>query len=479
MAKDYVPVIGLEIHVQMSTKTKMFCGCDNDSFNKPPNVNVCPVCMGFPGQLPVINGRAITFGVMSALALNCEIPEYSVFSRKNYFYPDLPKGFQISQYDKPLSVNGHVDIFVSGKRKHVNIIRLHLEDDAGKLTHVPHGTLCDYNRSGTPLMEVVTAPDFNSSLEASIFAREIQKIMRYVGSSDCDMEKGMMRFDVNVSVMEEGSLKLGTKTEIKNLNSFRSLEKCLEYEISRQTDVLESGDKIQHETRGWDDAKEITFSQRSKEEAHDYRYFPEPDLPPVYVSREEVLRLKALLPELPLKKYERFVSEYKIAEDDARILVSDVSLARYFEEVTAVCGDPQKASSYVNSVLGAFLNEDQISISECKVSAKDLGDLIKSVLSGEISNSVAKNEVFPGMYKTGKSASEIISKKGLKQVSDLGEITSICQEVIDKNGQSVSDFKNGKDRAFGFLVGQVMAKTKGQANPKLVNDVLRKLISAV
>lgn len=479
MAKDYVPVIGLEIHVQMSTKTKMFCRCDNDSWNKAPNVNVCPVCMGFPGQLPVINEKTIEDGVLSALAINCEIPEYSVFARKNYFYPDLPKGFQISQYDKPLSVNGHVDILVNKGKKRVRITRLHLEDDAGKLTHVPKGTLCDYNRSGTPLMEIVTEPDLNSPLEASTFAREIQKIMRYVGSSDCDMEKGMMRFDINVSVMERGSKKLGTKTEAKNLNSFRALEKCLEYEIKRQIEVLNEGGKIAHETRGWDDAKEVTFSQRSKEEAHDYRYFPEPDLPPVYVTREDVEKLRAKLPELPLAKYERFVSDYKMNGDDARMLTSDFALAKYFEEVVSVCEDPGKAISYVNSVLMAYLNEDQIDISGCKVSAKQLGDLIKSVVSGEISNSVAKNEVFPQMYKTGKNSAEIIEEKGFKQVSDEGELGEICGRIVKENPDSIADFKNGKDRAFGFLVGKVMAETKGQANPKMVNDILRKLISEV
>jgi aspartyl-tRNA(Asn)/glutamyl-tRNA(Gln) amidotransferase subunit B len=479
MAKDYVPVIGLEIHMQMSTKTKMFCRCDNDSFNVVPNTNICPVCMGHPGQLPVLNEKALENGVLSSLALNCEIKDYSVFARKNYFYPDLPKGFQISQYDKPLAEGGVVDILINGEKKSVRITRLHLEDDAGKLTHVHGGSLCDYNRAGTPLMEVVTEPDMNSSEEASAFAREVQKIIRYVGSSDCDMEKGMMRFDVNVSVMERGATKLGTKTEAKNLNSFRALEKCLEYEIKRQMEVLEEGGTIQHETRGWDDAKEITISQRTKEEAHDYRYFPEPDLPPVYISREQVDELREKLPELPLQKYERFLSDYKMGDDDARILTSDFELARYFEEVVSVCDDPSKAVSYVNSVLMAFLKEDQIGILECKVSASALGDLIKKVIGEEISNSVAKNDVFPIMYETGRDSGDIIEEKGLKQVSDTGELEVVCKEILDANPQSVEDFKNGKDRAFGFLVGQVMAKTKGQANPKIVNEILRKLISEV
>ncbi|MBU1992724.1 Asp-tRNA(Asn)/Glu-tRNA(Gln) amidotransferase subunit GatB [Patescibacteria group bacterium] len=479
MAKNYVPVIGLEIHAQMSTKTKMFCRCDNDSFNVAPNTNVCPICMGFPGQLPVINDKAIENGVLSALALNCEIPETSIFARKNYFYPDLPKGFQISQYDEPLSVNGHMDINVNGKKKRIRITRLHLEDDAGKLVHVPGGSLCDYNRSGTPLMEVVTEPDISSPEEASIFAREIQKVMRYVGSSDCDMEKGMMRFDVNVSVMEEGSKKLGTKTEAKNLNSFRALEKCLDYEIKRQIEILEGGFKVVHETRGWDDVKEITVSQRSKEEAHDYRYFPEPDLPPVKVTKKDVEKLRKMLPELPSARYERFVGDYKMQEDDARILTSDVALSQYFEEVVSACNDPAKAVSYVNSVLMAFLNEDQIAIEECKVKAKMLGELIKKVINGEISNSVAKNEVFPEMYKTGKDSTEIIEEKGFKQVSDVSELEAVCKKVLEENPQSIEDFKNGKDRAFGFLVGQVMKETKGQGNPKMVNDILRKLISGV
>lgn len=479
MAKIYVPVIGLEIHVQMSTKTKMFCRCDNDSFNKMPNINICPICMGFPGQLPVLNERSVINGVMSALALNCEIPEYSVFARKNYFYPDLTKGFQISQYDKPLSVNGYIDILIDGEKRRIGITRLHLEDDAGKLTHVPGGSLCDYNRCGTPLMEIVSEPEIRSAKEASLYAKEVQKIMRFVGSSDCDMEKGMMRFDVNVSVMEEGAKEFGTKVEVKNLNSFRAMEKCLEYEIKRQIEIVSEGGEISHETRGWDDVKEITVTQRTKEEAHDYRYFPEPDLPPLYISREKVVELQSLLPELPLVKYERFISEYGMNEDDARILTLDLPIAQYFEEVVSVCGDAAKAVSYVNSVLMAFLNEDQIKIEDSKVSAKQLGELIKRVIDCEISNSVAKNEVFPEMYKTGRDSSEIIEKKGLKQVSNTEALENICKKVLDENPQSIEDLKNGKDRAFGFLVGQVMKETKGQGNPGLINKILRKMISTV
>jgi len=471
---SYKATIGLEIHAQISTKTKMFCFCDNDSFQKEPNINTCPICMGYPGQLPMINEEAVNKGIKVALALNLNIQKFSKFDRKNYFYPDLPKGFQISQFDQPLAQNGYVEIVVNGDVKKVRINRLHLEDDAGKLTHVRDGTLCDYNRSGTPLMEIVTEPDLSTPEEASLYAKEIQKILRYVEASECDMEKGMMRFDINISIRPEGQEKLGTRTEVKNLNSFRALEKALEYEIERQTGVLDKGEKVNQETRGWDTNKEITVSQRSKEESHDYRYFPEPDLPPVTLSDEDLKELKENLPELPKDKYNRFLDEYKVGEDDARILTDDIYKANFFKEVVKVSDDPQKAVSFINTILLKKLKEDQIGIQDCKITGKRMGELIKMINDGEISGNMAKSEIFDEMYISGKDPKKIVEEKGLKQVSDESELEKICQEVIDENPGQIEQFKGGKENIFGFFVGQAMKKTKGQGNPQKINEILRK-----
>ncbi|MBI2638442.1 Asp-tRNA(Asn)/Glu-tRNA(Gln) amidotransferase subunit GatB [Candidatus Peregrinibacteria bacterium] len=473
---SFEPVIGLEIHAQISTKSKMFCSCKNDSFGCLPNTNVCPICMGFPGMLPVINKETVTQGVLAALALHCEIPAFSKFDRKNYFYPDLPKGFQISQYDKPVSQKGYVDILINGKPKKIRVHRLHLEDDAGKLVHVKDGTLCDYNRSGSPLMEIVSEPDIRSVEEASEYAQEIRRILRYVGASDCDMEKGMMRFDINVSLRKKGEEKFGVKAEVKNLNSFRALEAALAYEISRQEEVLKSGGKITQETRGWDDAKGETFSQRSKEEAHDYRYFPEPDLPPMQISHEQIERFKEELPELPLARRQRFIQKFGLSEEDAGILTEEKSMADYFEETVRISKDPKKAVSFINTILLKHLNEDGLRLTDCKIQASQLGKLLKLVNEGVISNNMAKSEIFDAMYSTGKDPEKIVEEKGLKLVSDTGAIEAICQKVIDENPGPVADFKGGKQQAFGFLVGKVMQASKGQANPKSANEILRKLL---
>ncbi|MEK7172022.1 MAG: Asp-tRNA(Asn)/Glu-tRNA(Gln) amidotransferase subunit GatB, partial [Patescibacteria group bacterium] len=442
-----------------------------------PNINVCPVCMGFPGMLPAINSSALKKGITAALALNCEIPEFSKFDRKNYFYPDSPKGFQISQYDKPISKNGYVDIVVGGEKRRVRVNRLHLEDDAGKLVHEGSATLCDYNRSGTPLMEIVSEPDLYSVEEASAYAQEIRRILRYVGSSDCDMEKGMMRFDINVSLRKKGDKKLGVKAEVKNLNSFSALEKTLEYEIKRQTSALEKGEKIVQETRGWDDNKGITVSQRSKEEAHDYRYFPEPDLPPVKVKKEEVEILRGNLPELPIARRFRFVEQFKISEEDSRILTEEKEMADFFEEVVKACSDPKKAVSFINTILLKHLNNDGMSLAQCRIKVGQLGALIKLINEGVVSNNMAKTEVFDEMYKTGKDPQKIIEEKGLKVVSDTGEIEKVCKKIIEENAGPVEDFIKGKDQALGFLVGQVMKETRGKANPAIVNEILRKLLA--
>lgn len=473
---DFEPVIGLEIHAQIATKTKMFCACANDSFGKEANTNVCPICMGFPGMLPVLNKEALVKGVRAAMALGCSIPEASKFDRKNYFYPDLPKGFQISQYDKPVSRAGSIVIEVDGREKKIGINRLHLEDDAGKLTHVKGGTLCDYNRSGCPLMEIVSEPDLRSVQEASIYVQEIRRILRYSSASFCDMEKGMMRFDINISLRKKGTEKFGTKVEVKNLNSFRALERALDYEIERQAEVINGGGSIVQETRGWDDVLGKTISQRSKEEAHDYRYFPEPDLPPLEFAEKEIENIRASLPELPRARRLRFVSQYGLSAGEAANFSEEPAMADYFEAAARESGDTKKSASFISTVLLRFLNRDHRDIGESPVSAQQLASLVKLINEGKISNNQAKGEVFEAMYTTGKSASEIIKEKGLEVVSDSGAIDELCKKIIQANPVPVADYKSGKQTAIGFLVGAVMKESKGRANPALVLQTLKKMI---
>lgn len=482
---DLEPVIGLEIHAQIGTATKMFCGCSTDSFGAPPNTNVCPICMGFPGMLPVFNREALEKALVAALALHCSIPEFSKFDRKNYFYPDLPKGFQISQYDKPVSQNGYVDIMAGGIKRKIRVHRLHLEDDAGKLIHASDGTLCDFNRSGSPLMEIVSEPDLRSVEEASEYAQEVRRIVRSVGASDCDMEKGMMRFDINVSLRPRDEEKFGTKVEVKNLNSFRALERALIYEIERQSEIIYKGrsqgsrlgEKIIQETRGWDDAKGITESQRSKEEAHDYRYFPEPDLPPIEVTEKTVSELRKNLPELPLARRLRFIEEYGISEEDAGILTEERAMADYFEATAKVSNDPKKAVSFINTILLKHLHRDALGIPQCKISATRLGRLIALINEGIISNNMAKTEVFEAMYASGMEADAVVKEKGLGLVSDTGALESLCKKIIEENSGPVADFKTGKQNALGFLVGKAMKASQGKGNPKIINEILRKLLA--
>ncbi len=403
---DFESVIGLEIHAQISTKTKMFCGCNNDSFDKEPNINTCPVCMGFPGQLPVVNEVAVWKGVKAALALNCEIPEYCKFDRKNYFYPDSPKGFQISQFDEPVSIGGHIDFVLNedGKERkvHIGITRLHLEDDAGKLTHVRNGSLIDFNRSGTPLMEIVSDPDIRSAEEASAYAKEVQKIVRYVGSSDADMEKGMMRFDASVSIRPRGEEKLYPRAEIKNLNSFRALESAIKFEIARQKDLWNEGNPLKKaSTVGWNDEKGETYFMREKEESDDYRYFPEPDIPPLYMDKKVVEKLRLEIPEMPDVKKKRYIKDFNLTEDDARILSGDPVLAAYFEEVQEKSGDAKLAVSFINTILMKHLREELISVNEQKVTADMMAELIKLVADGDISNNLAKGDVFEEIIRLG------------------------------------------------------------------------------
>lgn len=474
---EYEAVVGLEIHCRISTKTKLFCRCSNDIFNAEPNSHVCPICMGFPGALPLMNEQAIYKGIKGALALGCEIPEFSKMDRKSYFYPDLPMGYQISQYDLPVSVKGKVTIHKEdGAEKEIGVTRLHLENDAGKLTHTAGGSLVDYNRSGTPLMEIVSEPDMNTREEVSLYARQIQKIMRYVGASDADMEKGQMRFDLNISLRPQGQKAFGTRAEVKNLNSFRSLEKAFDYEFARQRDILESGGQITQETRGWDDEKEITTSQRSKEEAADYRYFPEPDIPPLIITRELVEKLKSEIPELPEVKAARYQSEFGVSTQIAQDLASDALIASYYEAAVKVSGEGKKTANWLLSELMAILNAETLTIQESKLSPENLGKLVKLIEDGTITGKIAK-DIFTEVYEGDLDPEKLVEERGLKVMEDTGELEKICQEVIDRNPQIVADFKGGKEKAFGGLVGQVMAATKGSANPKSVDEVLRKLLN--
>lgn len=468
---EYEPVIGLEVHCRVSSKTKMFCRCDNNIFGAEPNTHVCPICMGFPGMLPLMNEEVVRKGILGALALGCEIPEFSKMDRKSYFYPDLPKGFQISQYDLPVSQKGKLTITLSdGTSKEIGITRLHLEDDAGKLTHTAGGTLVDFNRSGTPLMEIVSEPDIRSTEEASLYARQLQKIMRYVGASDADMEKGMMRFDINISMRPKGQKEFGIRSETKNLNSFRSMEKALDYEIKRQTELLESGGKVVQETRGWDDDKEITVSQRSKEEAAEYRYFPEPDIPPIVVTREMIEELKKQIPELPDAKVAKY-KEMGLSDDDAKNIAADKEMADYFEEAVEVSGSPKKTANWILSEIRPFMSSKEFPF---LATPEIIGKMIKMVEDGKITGKIAKDHLEEICFDAHDP--EVFFKK-FEVIEDTDELEKICQEVIDRNPQIVADFKGGKEKAFGGLVGQVMGATKGTANPKSVNEILRKLLA--
>lgn len=471
-------IIGLEIHAQIATNSKMFCSCSANAYNAEPNENTCPVCMGFPGQLPVINAEAVRKGAIAAMALQCTIPEYSKFDRKNYFYPDSPKGYQISQFDKPLSEHGKITIRVNGEDKVIGITRLHLEDDAGKLTHVDRGTLCDFNRAGVALMEIVSDPDMRSAAEAAAYAKEIQVIVRYVGASDADMEKGMMRFDASVSLRPKGDTKLYSRAEIKNLNSFKTLEAAIEYEVGRQRKLWEEGKPQDKDiTVGWKEEKQATYFMREKEGADDYRYFPEPDLPPLGLSEAILSELRSSLPELPAVRRGRYIRDFALSEADVELLTEDKDLAAYFENTLKVAThDPKKVASFITTVILRFLKEDAKDIDECPVSPEHLGELLNAVESGKISNNMAKGEIFEEMYLKGKSPLEIIKEKGLEQVSDTVEIEKIAGEVLGMHADQVAEYKSGKVKVFGFLVGQVMARMKGRANPGVVNDVVKKLL---
>jgi aspartyl-tRNA(Asn)/glutamyl-tRNA(Gln) amidotransferase subunit B len=476
----YEPVIGLEVHVQLLTRTKIFCGCST-RFGDPPNTNVCPVCLGLPGTLPVLNKRAVEMAMRASLALNCSVHEHSRFSRKNYFYPDLPKGYQISQYELPLATGGWLEIEVAGAKKRIGITRLHLEEDAAKNLHEGFSqsaqkAYIDYNRCGTPLVEIVSEPDIRTPEEAYAYLTTLRQIMLYTGVSDCNMEEGSLRCDANVSVRPRGSKEFGTKVEVKNLNSFRYLQKALEYEIERHIGVLESGGRISQETRLWNQAEGHTVSMRSKERAHDYRYFPEPDLLPVHVGaawREEVRRT---LPELPEAKRARFVTSFGITSYDAEVLTGTRELADYFESVVKAGAPGKAAANWIQTELLGRLNDAGKEIDASPVSPAALAELVKLVESGQITGAIGK-KVFATMFESGRSAAEIVAAEGLgAQVSDAA-IQQAAREVIEKNPENVAKFKAGNEGVFKFFVGQVMRATRGQANPQAVNDILRKLLS--
>ncbi len=478
MAK-YEVVIGLEVHVQLLTQTKIFCACST-RFGDAPNVNTCPVCLGLPGTLPVLNKRAVELGMQAALALNCTVHQHSRFARKNYFYPDLPKGYQISQYELPLATNGYIDIEVGGAKKRVGITRLHLEEDAAKNLHegfkdsATRGYV-DYNRCGTPLAEIVSEPDMRAPEEAYAYLTTLRQIMLYTGVSDCNMEEGSLRCDANVSVRLKGAKEFGTKVEVKNLNSFRFLVKALEHEIERHVGVIESGGKIAQETRLWHQAEGYTVGMRSKEKAHDYRYFPEPDLLPVHVSPAWRAAVRAALPELPAAKRDRFVAAYGVTSYDAGVLTDSTDLAHYFEE-TVKAGAPGKAAAnWMQTELLRRLNDSGKEITSSPVSPKGLAELIRLVEGGKITGAVAK-KVFAKMFEDGRTAAAIVEAEGFGAQVSSDSLEQIAREVIEKNPDNVAKYKSGNEGVFKFFVGQVMKGTRGQANPQAVNDVLKKLL---
>jgi aspartyl-tRNA(Asn)/glutamyl-tRNA(Gln) amidotransferase subunit B len=474
----YEPVIGLEVHVQLATATKIFCGCPT-GFGAPPNTNVCPVCLGMPGALPVLSRQAVELAIKGALALGCTIREHSRFARKNYFYPDLPKGYQISQYDQPFAERGHVEI---GPGRVIGVTRVHMEDDAGKSIHdgfrdSDRFSYVDLNRSGTPLIEIVSEPDMRSADEAYAYVNEVKQRLQFVEVSTCDMEKGHLRCDANVSVRPRGQEKFGTRAEVKNVNSFRFLKQAIEFEIARQVGILESGGTIVQETRLYNPDLGETFSMRSKEEAHDYRYFPEPDLVPLTIGAEWLGRIQSETPELPGARRARFAGEYGLREYDAEVLTATRAAADYFEAVARASGDPKTAANWVMGDLMGALKAEGKEITESPVSAANLGELVRMIAKGEISGKLAK-EVFPKMFASGDAPGAIMEREGLKQISDTGALEQVIEEVIAQNPKQVEQYLGGKTTVMNFLVGQAMRATRGQANVPAVTEILKRKLGS-
>jgi len=472
----YEVVIGLEVHAQLKTKSKIFAP-DGTEFGQEPNTQTCPITLGMPGVLPVLNKECVNMGILLGLALNCTIPNRCKFDRKQYFYPDLPKGYQISQYDEPICVNGHIEI--NGKK--IGITRAHLEEDAGKLVHAGADglagstySLVDLNRAGTPLLEIVSEPDMRSADEARAYMEELRNIVRYLGVCDGNLEEGSMRCDANISVMPKGSDVFGTRAEIKNVNSFSALQRAIEYEVDRQIEIIEEGGEVVQETRLWDDNSKETRSMRGKEDAHDYRYFPEPDLKPLVISREWVEEIRAKMPELPAQKRARY-KELGLSEYDANVIVEQMNLALFFDNVLELGANPKAAVNFIMGEIAAYLKEEKIEINETKLTPENLAELIALIEKGTISNNIGK-QIIVEMMQSGKQASKIVEEKGLSQITDEGAIKEIVKKVVDANPDQVAAYRNGKTNLLGFFVGQIMKETKGRANPKAVNELLKGML---
>ena len=474
MSRDnYEVIIGLEVHAELSTKTKIFCSCPTE-FGAAPNTHVCPICMAMPGTLPVLNEKVVEYAVKAGLATNCEISRDSKNDRKNYFYPDLPKAFQISQFDKPLCEHGYVEIDTDEGKKKIRLTRIHIEEDAGKLNHDDFGggSLVDLNRAGVPLIEIVSEPDIRSSEEAEKYLRKLKSILEYIEVSDCKMQEGSLRADVNVSVRKKGDTKLGTRTEMKNMNSFKSITRAIEYEVDRQIDVIEDGGIIEQETLRWDDVSGKTFPMRDKEDAQDYRYFPDPDLVAIKLSEEYIENIRKALPELPESRKQRYLEEYKLSEKDANIITSSKYLSDLFEGAIKICNNPKAVNNWIISDISRILNETEMEPIEIPFDSKQLAKLVMLIDKGTISSSIAK-KVLVEMFEHPRDPEDIIDEKGWVQISDEGAIKDVVLKVLEANPQSVADYKGGKDKALGYLVGQAMKETRGKANPQMLNQMFK------
>ncbi|MFR2570753.1 MAG: Asp-tRNA(Asn)/Glu-tRNA(Gln) amidotransferase subunit GatB [Clostridia bacterium] len=472
--ENYEVIIGLEVHAELSTKTKIFCSCPT-TFGAEPNTHTCPICMAMPGTLPVLNEKVVEYAVKAGLATNCEISRNSKNDRKNYFYPDLPKAYQISQFDQPLCEHGYIEIETSEGKKKIRLTRIHIEEDAGKLNHdeFAGGSLVDLNRAGVPLIEMVSEPDLRSSEEVEAYLKKLKSILEYIEVSDCKMQEGSLRADVNVSVRKKGETKLGTRTEMKNMNSFKSITRAIEYEVDRQIDVIEEGGKVEQETLRWDDVSGKTFPMRDKEDAQDYRYFPDPDLVAIKLSEEYIENIRKSLPELPESRRERYLKEYNLSEKDANIITASKYLSDLFEGTIEVCHNPKAVNNWIISDISRILNEKEKEPNEIPFNCNQLGNLILLIDKGTISTSIAK-KVLEELFENPREPEEIIKEKGWIQISDEGAIKEVVLKVLAANPQSVADYKAGKEKALGFLVGQAMKETKGKANPKMLNEMFKK-----